>query len=181
MAQAKSKSYPRRASRDGASTGNPLAFSMLWGSLMAGLVAIEIGTSAQGFHARTLALILLFGLGGLSGALFARLFAGLISQWHPQPSARFSAMLIGLSCGTAGMTTLFHFLHFRIYYAQWHDTPLSPHWFFEQIMTGIGSAYIFVVEGMPLLLPWGLPLLLAASWDYAAPQSQSPKASSRGR
>lgn len=143
-------------------------FATLWAVLISALVAIELTLADEGVTARTLAIVLMFTLGAFAGALFARIFAGFTSRFRPQPSARFASMLFGLITGTVGMTALLHFLDFRAFYAQWHSDAFTPHWLIELVMTSASSAYIFTVESTPLLLPWGLPLLLAAAWDYAA-------------
>jgi hypothetical protein len=76
-------------------------------------------------------------------------------------------MFLGLSVGTLGMTALIHFLHFRSYYASEHSDALTLHWFVEMTFTGANATYIFLIDAAQTLLPWGLALLLAASWDYA--------------
>lgn len=164
---------PQAAAKRVPSTGlspaaRALGFALSWAILMAGLVATQLLIANQGMNERTVSVVVLFFAGGFCGALFARLFAALITRFRPVPSARFAAMLLGLSCGTAGMTAFLHFLHFRAFYTEWHSEIWSVHWAVEQIMTGVNSTYIFVVEGMMLLLPWGLALLLAAAYDYAA-------------
>jgi len=148
--------------------GNALGFALVWALLMAGLVATQLLVAHQGMNERTISVVALFFSGSFFGAVFARAFAALISRFRSVPSARFAAMLLGLSIGTAGMTAFLHFLHFRAFYTEWHSEIWSIHWAVEQVMTGVNSAYIFVVEGMMLLLPWGLALLLAAAYDYAA-------------
>lgn len=150
------------------SAGNTLSFALVWAFLMAGLVATQLFIANQGMNERTIAVVALFFFGSFCGAVIARLFARLVSHFRQMPSARFAAMLVGLSCGTAGMTAFLHFLHFRSFYAEWHSKIWSVHWMVEQIITGVNSTYIFIVEGMTLLLPWGLALLLAAAYDYAA-------------
>lgn len=164
---------PRMAAKRMPSTRLPqvaraLGFALSWAFLMAGLVATQLLIGNQGVNERTVSVVILFFSGGFCGAVFARLFAALITRFRSTPSVRFAAMLLGLSSGTAGMTAFLHFLHFRAFYTEWHSEIWTVHWVVEQIMTGVNSTYIFVVEGMMLLLPWGLILLLAAAYDYAA-------------
>ncbi|MEJ8475488.1 hypothetical protein [Roseibium algae] len=144
-----------------------LGFALTWCVLITGLVSLQLYLIGQAFSERTLAVVFMFVAGSFLGGLFACAFAWLITRWHNQPSARFAAMFIGLSCGTVGMTALIHYLHFRSYFADEHSPVFTIYWVFETLMTGASSAYIFTVEGMQLLLPWGLPLLFAAAWDYA--------------
>ena len=144
-----------------------LGFSLIWALLITGLVTIQLALSYQGVTTRTVAVVILFALGSFAGAMFARALAAFVGRFRPQKSARFAAMFLGLITGTVGMTALFHFLQFRSYYAATHSDVLTLHWAIEIIMTGAGAAYIFMVESAILLLPWGLPLALAAAWDYA--------------
>ncbi|WP_295809902.1 hypothetical protein [uncultured Nitratireductor sp.] len=144
-----------------------LGFSLIWALLISGLVMIQLALSYQGVTSRTVAVVILFAFGSFAGALFARALAAFLCRFRPQQSARFAAMFLGLITGTVGMTALFHFLQFRSYYAASHDDILTIYGAVELIMTGAGAAYIFMIESAMLLLPWGLPLALAASWDYA--------------
>ncbi|MBD1548008.1 hypothetical protein [Roseibium aggregatum] len=144
-----------------------LGFSLVWALLITGLVTIELALANQGMTARTTAVVILFALGSFAGALFARALAAFLSRFRPQQSARFAAMFFGLITGTVGMTAFFHFLQFRSYYSMTHSDILTVHWAIEMIMTGANAVYIFMIESAMLLLPWGLPLALAAAWDYA--------------
>ncbi|WP_417689900.1 hypothetical protein [Roseibium sp.] len=140
---------------------------MTWAILIGGLVALKLLIGEQSLSLRSIAVVLVFLAGSFLGALLARMFTGLVCTATSTPSARFSAMFIGLSCGTVGMTALLHFLHFGLYYLPTHvDAPVI-YLLIDVLMTGASAAYIFVVSGMQLLLPWGLPLLFAAAFDYA--------------
>ncbi|WP_417671745.1 hypothetical protein [Roseibium sp.] len=167
--------HKARVKRATGPAGSVLGFAVTWSLLITGLVALELFLSEQAISGRTLAVTAIFFSGSFSGALFARTFAGLFSIWRNAPSARFAAMFIGLACGTVGLTALIHFLHFSTYYAQWHSEFGSIYWVFETLMTGASAAYIFTVAGMKFLLPWGLPLLFAAAFDYARSASAAKR------
>ena len=98
-------------------------------------------------------------------------FSALIGLFRPQPSARFAAMFIGLTAGTVGFSAFLHFLDYRSFYAQYHS-PTFKYWVGEQIMTGAGSVYIFMVQITPLLLPWGVVLLFAICAFHARATGQ---------
>ena len=136
-----------------------VGFAALWPVLVTGLAAFQFlnaGRSLEDGRADTLVIL---ALGRLLGACFALAFSALIGLFRPQPSARFAAMFIGLTAGTVGFSAFLHFLDYRSFYAQYHS-PTFKYWVGEQIMTGAGSAYIFIVYITPLLLPWGVVLLL---------------------
>lgn len=144
-----------------------IGFAVIWSVLITGLVALQLGFAGLALSGRLVWTLALFAAGSFFGGLFAHGFSAVVVKLKNEPTARFAAFFIGLSCGTVGLTAFLHFLDYRAYYAAWHSPALSMYWIHEQLMTGAGSAYIFVVNAMPLLLPWGLPLLFAASWDYA--------------
>jgi len=152
-----------------APAGSVLGFALTWSLMITGLAGLQLFLKGEALSGRTLAVALMFLAGSFLGAIFARCFVGLISRWRKTPSARFASLFIGLAVGTAGLTAFIHYLHFSAYYAQWHGEFGSLHRLVEIIMTGASSAYIFTVQGMQLLLPWGLALLFAAAWDYARP------------
>ncbi|MEP2894184.1 MAG: hypothetical protein ABJO05_21285 [Roseibium sp.] len=156
-----------REKSDGTSAGTVLGFAFTWSLMITGLAGLQLFLKDQTLSGRTLAVVLMFLAGSFLGAVFARCFAGFVARWRTAPSARFSSLFIGLSVGTVGLTAFIHYLHFSAYYAQWHDEFGSLHRLVQIIMTGASSAYIFTVQGMQLLLPWGLALLFAAAWDYA--------------
>lgn len=158
----------KQSSRGWNGISSAIGFATIWAVLIVSLVALELALSRQGVTERTIAVVILFALGAFSGALFARGLAAITGWLRPQPSARFAIMLFGLTTGTVGMTALFHFLHFRSFYSRWHSEIFTKHWLIEFLMTGASAAYIFTVESALLLLPWGLPLLFAAAWAFAA-------------
>lgn len=145
----------------------PLVFAVIWCALITSLAGFQMWRSGDALTERSLAVLLIFCAGSFAGALFARAFCAVCGLFRRQPSARFAAMLIGLSVGTVGLSAFLHYLQFQSYYMRWHSSPFSREGLSEIIMTGASSGYIFLVEATPLLLPWGLILLLAAAWDYA--------------
>lgn len=153
--------------RSASPAGSLLGFAALWSALITGLVILQLFVQSQALSARTMAVTAIFLAGSFLGAMFARGFAALTTGAKSRPSARFAAMFIGLAAGTAGMSALIHFLHYRSYYAEWHSDFGTIYWVFETLMTGLSAAYIFVVQTSLLLLPWVLVLLFAAAFDYA--------------
>ncbi|ADZ70017.1 hypothetical protein [Polymorphum gilvum] len=151
-------------------------FAPLWALAMAGLAAGHLWWAEQGLTARTLAIVLLFAAGGLLGSFVAWIAAAVVACLRRHPSARFAAMVLSLGIGTVATTALLFFLQFRAYYAQWHDATLSKAWIVETLMTGATAAYLFGIEGMRILLPWGLPLLLLAALVFTRRQALPTRA-----
>jgi hypothetical protein len=87
------------------------------------------------------------------------------ARWRPGP--RFALAFLGLSLLTIGMTATIFALHFRAYFAEWHDDELSVRLAFETGFTLAAAVYQFLVLGLRLYLPIGVIALLGASWAFA--------------
>ena len=162
-------SIPRLSATESASHLRPLVFAIVWASVMTAAVAVlTLGLRAEAVSGRTLAVLLVFATGSLIGALLAWLAARVLS-WprRHRIAARFAAMVITLSLGTAGITAFLFFLQLRIYYLPWHANEISAQMFWETIFTAAGTAYIFGVMSARLLLPVMLLPLFAAAWFFA--------------
>lgn len=151
------------------------AAAAIWPVAMAILAALHVLRSEEAFTPRALALIFIFGLGGLSGALTAWPLALWIADRRKAATARFAVLFLLLGLGTAGMTALLYFLQFRLYYAAFHQTPFSRDWVLETLVTGANAAYLFAIDGIRILLPAGLPLLVAAALVFVRRRSREAR------
>lgn len=127
----------------------------------AALVPLHTVWLEQHVGGRTLITTLVFFLGGLAGGFTAWLLAAPAARGRPW-SARFS---LGLAahCMLVPLATAFvFFLQYRDYYAQWHHAPLSEIWFWQMGYTGAAAIYFFAVGAVQYMLPFGLPVLVAA-------------------
>lgn len=106
--------------------------------------------------------IALFAAGAFMAGFLAWLIAGRMLAGKV-PTARFAGATVLLTLGTPAASAFAFFLQYRLYYAAWHGPPLTLGWVFELIFTGVGAAYLFVVTGLPLFLPLGLPVLFGAA------------------
>jgi len=77
--------------------------------------------------------------------------------------ARFAAHIALLSVGTVAVTALVFALDYRLFYAQWHEPFGTVIWAFQFVFTTVGAIYQFLVMGLTLYLPVGLPVLAGAS------------------
>lgn len=144
-----------------------LRFAILWALAIAALVALLTLGRGQAMTVRSLTVIAYFGLGSFAGGALALLAARLAARLRPEPTARFAAMLLFLTLATAGATALIFYIDFRAYYAQWHDSGLTLGHMIEILFTGASSAYIYTVQSARPLLPFVLPLALAAALLFA--------------
>ncbi|NBN63591.1 hypothetical protein [Pannonibacter tanglangensis] len=140
-----------------------LLAALIWPLVTAGLAGLHLALAEEPLTPRAVALIGLFAVGGLAGAIVGWPLALWLSDWRRVPSARFAALFLCLGLATVGATSLLYFLQFRAYYAQWHQPMLSVGWVIETLVTGLNAAYLFAIDGLRILLPAGLPLLVGAA------------------
>ncbi|SDU22862.1 hypothetical protein [Stappia sp. ES.058] len=145
----------------------PLLFALVWSGTISACVAMLTFGRGEALSGRSLAVIAVFAVGSFFGAWLAWGAARILTWRRRRRSARFAAMVVCLSLGTAGLTAFFFFLQLRGYYADWHTHELSYRMFWEQVFTGATTAYIFGVMGARVLLPFMLLPLFAASWYFA--------------
>ena len=107
------------------------------------------------------AVVLLFGSGALVAYAPAILFAHRLGGRRAE--TRFAATMVLLAGATIAVTAFLFGLWYRLYYAHWHEPALSIGWIFQFAFTMAGACYHFLVLGLRMYLPLGLPALLAFS------------------
>lgn len=109
--------------------------------------------------------VLLFGLGALlayaPATVIARQLAG--ARWE----TRFAATMVVLAAATIGLTAVLFAFWYRLYYAQWHEPAFTIGWTFQYVFTMAAACYHFLVLGLRMYLPLGLPALLVFSLLHA--------------
>jgi hypothetical protein len=134
----------------------------LWGLAMAAcaFLSLVIEGRWQSFHLRQL--LLIYFAGGLAAWPVVLPLARLLTR-HRCMETRFAACFALLSLGTIGMTILLFALNYRQFYAQWHQPFGTRIWLLQFIFTAAGATYQFLVMGLRLYLPVGLPVLAGVS------------------
>ncbi|MGL4490190.1 MAG: hypothetical protein ACRCU5_12185 [Rhizobiaceae bacterium] len=111
-------------------------------------------------------LVIFFGLGALIAfPVIAIVMRRVPMRWTA--GQRFALAFIGLSLMTIGITAFIFALHFRAYFAQWHDHELTVRLAFQTVFTILSAIYQFLVLGLRLYIPIGLIALMGASWAFA--------------
>lgn len=146
--------------------GEWLIGAVLWGLL----IALSVTFSAYGLHRlpgthRAIVLALYF-TGAALGWIAALPLMRFASLARP-PETRFAAAFLFLGAGTAALTALLFALHYRQFYAQWHQPFGTVIWFFQFAFTSASAVYQFAVLGIRHYLPFGLILLIGASILHA--------------
>nr|WP_286157210.1 hypothetical protein [Sinorhizobium sp. RAC02] len=115
---------------------------------------------AQTFH---LAMILLiFFAGGVLAWIVVLPMARLLTR-RRSAETRFAAHFALLSLGTVVATAFLFAMDYRLFYAQWHQPFGTRIWAYQFVFTSAGAVYQFLVMGLRLYLPVGLPILAGAS------------------
>lgn len=146
-----------------------LAFAIAWALVIAGLAALLAHWRGEALSGRSAAVVAVFASGSFLGAWCAWGAASLVTlrRRKARGPARFAAMVLFLSVGTAAFAAFFFFLQLRAYYSEWHTQRISYRMLWEQVFTAATTAYIFGVMGVRALLPFALVPLLAFSLYFA--------------
>jgi hypothetical protein len=133
-----------------------------WGLLMAGtaFLSLKMQGRAENFHLEWI--LAVFFAGGLAAWLLVLPVARFLTR-RRTTETRFSAHFALLSLGTIVVTAVFFALDYRLFYAQWHHPPGTRIWVYQFVFTSAGAIYQFLVMGLGLYLPVGLPLVAGAS------------------
>jgi hypothetical protein len=133
-----------------------------WGLLMAAcaFASLVIHGRWQSFHLDTV--LMIYFAGGLAAWPIALPVARAISR-RRSGETRFAAHFTLLSLGTIAMTAFLFAMDYRQFYSQWHAPFGTRIWAYQFVFTTAGAAYQFLVMGLRLYLPVGLPVLAGAS------------------
>lgn len=113
---------------------------------------------------------LLYAAGALIAFPFGLFLAALFSRGRHD--AGFAAAILAYATTTIAATAFLFGLHYRLYYAQWHEPSFSEVWFFQFIFTVASAVYQFLVLGIRLYFPLGVAALLAIALWHARSSSR---------
>jgi hypothetical protein len=149
-----------------------LGGALCWGVAMAMCAYISLLTHDRlpSFHLRQL--LVIYCAGGTVAWPILLPMARFLSR-RRGIEARFAAHFVLLSVGTVAITALAFALDYRLFYAQWHEPFGTVVWAFQFAFTTAGAVYQFLVMGLGLYLPVGLPVLAGASLWLARSMSPS--------
>ncbi len=139
-----------------------LGGAILWGLAMAAAVLAALYLRNRLETGRLVPILLVYFAGGALAWMPAGLLAHVATR-RARRETRFAAHFLCLTVFTVAVTAFVFALDYRTFYAQWHAPVFTYIWCLQQIFTMAGASYQFLVIGVPLFLPLGLPLLLATS------------------
>ncbi|MEP3278170.1 MAG: hypothetical protein ABJN26_21500 [Stappiaceae bacterium] len=163
---------PAQPRTDGTPFVRSLKFAIVWSLVFATAIAFVIFFREQPFSARTFRILTITTLGAFSGGFAAYALAAFVARFRKQRSARFAAMTVFLAAGTYGMTALIYFFDYRIYFAQWHESPFTAEFFIQSLVTFLVSFYLFLLWGLHGMMPAVLLFLFAAGLWFVNSQDK---------
>jgi hypothetical protein len=143
-----------------------LGFSLLYA--IGAVVSVAIGCLAAGWQAdgRLWSFLGIVAAGSFLAAGISWPSAALVSRRRP-PTARFAAMLIGLTLSTALITAFLFFLQ-HFFAPGMEHAPVFTRWFLVELFySGLSTTYLFAVTGLRLFFPVGLLVMVLASYAFA--------------
>ncbi|WP_374708636.1 hypothetical protein [Shinella sp. CPCC 101442] len=139
-----------------------LGGAFLWGLLMTACAFLSLRMEGRDENFHLAKLLAIYFAGGFFAWPVALPVARLLTR-RRNIETRFAAHFASLSLCTIVMTAFFFAMDYRLFYAQWHQPFGTRVWIYQFIFTSIGATYQFLVMGLRLYLPVGLPLLAGAS------------------
>ncbi|WP_156379738.1 MULTISPECIES: hypothetical protein [unclassified Rhizobium] len=139
-----------------------LPLAPLWGLAMALCAVTSLLLQGRIDTGHSLAILVLFFFGG-SLAFPVAVFAAQALGFGRRAETRFAGSFLCLTLLTIGITGILFALQYRLFFAQWHAPFATRIWFYQFAFTGAGAIYQFIVMGIRLYLPLGLPALLGMS------------------
>lgn len=148
-----------------------LGGSLIWAGAMAASAWIGLTMRQWALPVHLDTVVLIFFAGGMLALVPGWWLARSVALWRGfSASQRFSAHFLAWTFLTVGITAFIHSQIFRAYFAEWHEPFGTKIWVLQTVFTSLAAIYHFLVMGLTLFLPLGLPaLLLASLWAARKP------------
>jgi len=139
--------------------GSGALFGLAFGAAV-GLAAIPGALVVRHAISPDLALVIVFfALGAAPAGFLAALIAGRLPSRFTR-GRRFAAALLSMMLFTTGAHVILLFAEYAAYYAQWWPSDAGE-WLQAAGFTFGATGFYYAVLGLPVLLPFGLPVVLA--------------------
>lgn len=145
-----------------------LAFGVLYGL---GMGVAGVGGALLSRHRIETDLGVFLGHSAIA-TVIAGVLAAILAGWLGRnlfPTARVALALLALAILTGVAQHFVYFLDYASYYATFWERPFTIPWLRSVTATYAGSAFYFVSLGLPLMLPFGVPVVLGAALVLARP------------
>ena len=143
-----------------------------WGLTMAAIACLSLLLEGRADNFHLTAILLIYLSGGLLAWPVALPLARFLTR-RRAVETRFAAHFALLTLGTVAVTAFLFAMDYRLFYARWHEPVGTRIWMYQFVFTTAGAVYQFLVMGLRLYLPLGLPLVTAVSLWLARAVSPS--------
>lgn len=148
--------------------GLPGWYLALGGAIAWGLVLMASAATGLALNGWTMAdmlpPLLVYMAGGLLTFPLAIWLTRSLDGWLAmRPGQRFAAAFILLGVGSVAVTALLFSQVFRLYFSAFHGPFGSKLWLIQTVFTSAAAIYHFLVTGLRLFIPLGLPALLVTA------------------
>jgi len=148
-----------------------LLFGLIWALFLAVHTLGYLYWHGWQDRASIFSLTLVIFIGALLGGSIGWFIATLLSAHRLAPK-RFAVAFVFILLATVGAMAALFALQYRQYYAQWHMPAFTIGWTYQLVFTGVSALYLFAVQGLRLLLPFGPVALVLASLYFAKTTSR---------
>ncbi|PYE37065.1 hypothetical protein C8J35_101334 [Rhizobium sp. PP-F2F-G38] len=139
-----------------------LLLAPTWGLLMSLCALASLFLHGRAGTGHTVSVLVLYFVGGML-ALPISIFVSRALSLGRRAETRFACMFLCLTLLTIGMTAFLFAMQYRLFFSRWHAPFATRIWFYQFAFTSAGAVYQFIVMGVRLYLPIGLPALLGMS------------------
>ena len=139
-----------------------LLLAPVWGVLMSLCALASLFYHGRAGTGQTAQVLVLYLLGGVL-AFPISVFLSRALALGRRAETRFACIFLCLTLLTIAVTAFLFAMQYRLFFARWHAPFATRIWFYQFAFTSAGAVYQFIVMGVRLYMPVGLPALLGMS------------------
>lgn len=143
-------------------TRRHLFLAPVWGLAMSLCALASLFLYGRAGTGHSVSVLTLYFFGGML-AFPISVFLSRALAFGRRAETRFAGTFLCLTLLTIGMTAFLFAMQYRLFFARWHAPFATRIWFYQFAFTSAGAVYQFIVMGVRLYMPIGLPALLGMS------------------
>lgn len=139
-----------------------LLLAPVWGALMSLCALASLSYHGRAGTGQTAQVLMLYLSGGVLAFPISVFFSSGLALGR-RSETRFACTFLCLTLLTIGMTAFLFAMQYRLFFSRWHAPFATRIWFYQFAFTSAGAVYQFIVMGIRLYMPVGLPALWGMS------------------